>query len=293
MFIKDFGYLKPTIDCGDHYEIPDLSREAYTTKAFMSKIKLPELTTNTAVLLAGGFNIHQSESRSEGSINPRYLGSVKPQPTSMIIKESTAYTLHQWIGSLNKPELVTYASINSNTCASSMHSIYEANQLLSLGVCDEVLIIAEEKTSSNTLRIFKEHHIDLLCGDGFAYILLSRKRPKKYLGYISNTKWVYEYNRNPFHTTVEGYAKIIPQGQFNYIKPHGTGTPTNNAAEIELLNKKGTKFLFYKDKIGHTQGVSALLELCLTLDNPSVKGEILCLASGLGGFYGSCVLRKS
>ena len=42
------------------------------------------------------------------------------------------------------------------------------------------------------------------------------------------------------------------------------------------------------------QGASALVEICMLLDDENVSSDepILCVASGMGGFYGSCVLYK-
>jgi len=239
------------------------------------------------VLYAGGFNIHQSESRDVSSVNPRHIGSVNYQPTSMVIKESTAYSLHQWIGAMEHNELVVYASINSNTCASSMFSLYEAERLLKEGVCEEVIIIAEERTSFNTLRIFKEHRVPLVCGDGFAMLRLTLE-PTPYE--IKETKWFYSYERNPFQTTGKAYIHVDTDEPVDNIKPHGTRTPSNNLAEEELVKDRNA--IYYKDITGHTQGVSAILEICMLIEDLDVQGKTLCVASGLGGFYGSCILHK-
>jgi len=287
MYIKDFKYLVPTIDKGDHIEIEGITREGYTTHEYLARIKAPVLIKRTAVLYAGGFNTHQSESRNVDTVNPRNRGSVNYQPTSMVIKESTAYSLHKWIGEMEHNELVVYANINSNTCASSIHSIYEAERLLKDGIVEEVIIIAEERTSFDTLRIFKEHRIPLVCGDAFAMVTLTME-PTPYE--ITNSQWYYSYNRNPFQTTSKAYMEVDTAKEVDNIKPHGTGTPSNTEAEQGLLKDRNP--IYYKNSTGHTQGVSALLEICMTLDDTSITGSTLCVASGLGGFYGSCILHK-
>jgi len=286
MYIKHYEYIKATINCGDHLEIDNINRVDFTTKQYLNLINQITLSKPTAVLYAGGFNIHQSESRDIVSVNSRYVGTVTYTKPSIIIKESTAYSMHQWIGEMENNELVVYANINSNTCASSMHSIYEAQRLLNDGVCEEVIIIAEERTSFNTLRIFKEHGIPITVADGIAIIVLSNTvTPLE----VTDTKWAYRYDRNPFNTTVEGYALVSTP--CDVVKPHGTRTASNNAAEEELV--RGKEVLYYKDEVGHAQGVSAVLELCMAIDDVRVQTSVLCVASGLGGFYGSCVLHKN
>jgi len=285
MYVLDYKYIAPTERYADHVEVKDLSRDGYTTSQFMDRIGEIVLVKSTAVLYAGGFNIHQAESRDCSGINSRYKGTVDLYKSGLVIKESTAYSMHQWIGNMVKNELVVYANINSNTCASSMYCLYEAERLLRDGVCEEVIIIAEERTSFNTLRIFKEHNIPLVVGDGFAMIRLSNEVTELK---VTDTKWAYEYNRNPFGTTQSGYAKV--DGGCDVIKPHGTGTDNNNKAEEQMVF--GRKTVYYKPEIGHTQGVSALLELCMAIDDDNVQGDVLCVASGLGNFYGSCILKK-
>jgi len=286
MFILDYEYIKATNDLGDHLEVPGVTREDTITNCFLPNVSEIVLTQRTAVLYAGGFSIHQSETRDLPPTDYRYNGSISAGKSSMVIKESTVNSLHKWIGSMVNNELVNYATINSNTCASAMFSLFEAEMLLKSQMCDEVIIIAEERTSANTLRIFKEHRIDITCSDGFAVIRLTRDKGTHE---IVNTKWSYSYNTNPFRTTKEGYS-AIDTTEVDNINPHGTGTESNNLAEADLL--EGRNVLAYKKDIGHSQGVSGLLELCMTIEDPKAIGDTLCVASGLGGFYGSCILRK-
>jgi len=287
VFIKNYQYLKPTVDCGDHIEIEDINRKDYAVNQYMNKVHIEGITKPTALLYAAGFSLHQMESRDITTVKDMFRGTVEPQRTSMLIRESTVYAMHRWIGSIENKENIVYASINSNTCASSMNSLYEAQRLLDDGICEEVIIIAEERTSFNTLRIFKEHRVPITCGDALAIVTLT-KEPTQLE--VVDTKWEYEYNNNPFLTTKSGYAKVNTKLDIDQIKPHGTGTAANNEAEIDLI--EGRDSVYYKKDTGHTQGASALLELCMLIDDKAVVGDTLCVASGLGGFYGSCVLRK-
>lgn len=99
------------------------------------------------------------------------------------------------------------------------------------------------------------------------------------------------------------------------VKTHGTGTKSNNLAERSALEKCLTGFVAtsLKPKIGHTMGVSGLLETCLLLDSlkqgivPKIEnrtekddiflsedrefkgGFLLSLAAGMGNVYSSAL----
>ena len=282
MYVRDYSYILPTVDCGDHKEIEGVSREDYLFNCYIDKFNIA-LDRPTAIIYAAGVGISQSEARDVTSINERYTGSVNYQKSTMVVREISAYMLHKWIGSMNS-EHVVYATVNSNTCASSMHAIYEAEQLLKAGVVEEVVVIAEERTSFNTIRIFKEHSIPLVVGDGIAVMRFWNEEGPE----VTDCKWGYRYDRNPFGVSEEGY-KSVCSDNWDYVKIHGTGTGNNSAAEEWIPIDKRVE---YKSQIGHTQGASALIELCMALDDDKLTGRIQCLASGLGGFYGGCVLCK-
>jgi 3-oxoacyl-(acyl-carrier-protein) synthase len=72
------------------------------------------------------------------------------------------------------------------------------------------------------------------------------------------------------------------------VKMHGTGTAQNDVAEYEAIKELfgDIETIEYKSQIGHSQGCSTGVELCMLLDNYKDK-NILVNASGLGNFYGS------
>lgn len=285
MFIRKYSYIIPTNLCDDHYEISGISREDYAVDQYIDKLDKIILDKKTAVLYAPGAGIGQSESRNPTQVSNRYTGSIPLMDSGPLIKELTAYHLHKWIGSMENRELVVYASVNGNTCASSMFAVYEADRLLKEGTVDEVIVITDERTSFNTIRIFKEHNVPLIVGDGVAVV----RFVKEPVGTeVTDTKWFYEWNRNPFGVTKSGYLNI--DSICGIVNTHGTGTSNNEIAE-EVL-RLGRQVISYKDSIGHTQGASGLLEMCMVLDDDAVHDSILCVASGLGNFYGSCILHK-
>jgi hypothetical protein len=284
MYIKEYYYGKPTVKEVDYNAIPSISRDGFATSEFMKLVPKIALTRPTAVLYAGGAVSQSSENRVPSKNSTKFSGSINPPQTKMQIMELAAYALHKWVGSMINNHYVVYANVNGNTCASSMHSIYEAFNLIKDGVVEEVIIIAEERINSATLRTFNENNINISLSDGFAFMRLSKEGE----GYkIIDSKWSYLYNRNPFGVSEEGYNRVY-FGNTDTVKVHGTGTSINDTAE-SFIDKP---IINYKKDLGHTLGASALVELCMLLDDNNVKGSVECLASGLGGFYGSCVLIK-
>lgn len=284
MYINEYHYKIATIDCGDHLEIEGLDRSSFATNQLIELIPQIVLTRPTAVLYCAGAVVNQSESRDPSTTNSRYVGSVPYQESTLVIKELASYSIHQWIGSMQGTEYVKHASIVANTCASSIYGLYEAQRLLDAGVVEDVVIIAEERTSFNTIRVFKENRIPVQVSDGLAVVRLSN-RP---IGaQITSCKWAYEYNRNPFGVTASGYELVNTASDI--VKVHGSGTVNNSNAEEVFADRQ---LVEYKSKIGHSQGASAAVELCMMLDDVHI-GRILCVASGLGGWYGSCILHKT
>ncbi len=285
MFIIDYQYLTPNVLQGDHNEIEGITREDYATNQYILRTKEIVLTKPTAVLLAGGVAESQSEGgRDITQVSSKHVGSIPYNKSKRVLRETSSYSLHRWIGAIKNNHFVEYANINHNSCASSMYSICEAYRLLESNEVEEVIVIAEERTSFNTIRTFKEQGIPITVSDGFAIMRFGKKGCTR----VTETKWKYLWERNPFGTSSEGYRKVA--SDTTIVKPHGTGTKNNeNAEEILTANKKT---LYYKPTYGHMQGASTLVEMCLVLDDDTVKDDVLCVAAGLGGFYGSCVLHK-
>ena len=123
MYIRKYTYLKPTKFCEDHHEIDGITREGYAVDQFIEMVDKIVLDRTTAVLYAPGAGIGQSESRNPTQVNTRYAGTVPLMDAGPLIKELTAYHLHKWIGSMENDEKVVYASVNGNTCASSMYAV--------------------------------------------------------------------------------------------------------------------------------------------------------------------------
>lgn len=282
MKVIDYFYRHGKNVLEDRVELLD-NRTSYMNfeyiKMFKDELDSIKLNGKVAFLYVGGAGIHNAEGRNyEG--NESYSQPILKD--GLVIKDLQAYMMHRYIGILVKNgNNISYANINSNTCASSLYSIYEAEKLIRDEVVDYVVIVAEEKTSFNTIRIFKEHQINVKPGEGFACIILGKETDGTQ---ITNSKWEYSYSTNPFFVSDIGYSKVCTKA--SWVKGHKTGTEQNDKAEDTVF---GDTF-GYKDEIGHCQGASGLIEICMVLD--SKLDDVLCVASGLGGFYGSCVINK-
>jgi 3-oxoacyl-(acyl-carrier-protein) synthase len=114
------------------------------------------------------------------------------------------------------------------------------------------------------------------------------------------------------------YASKLTSKDIGIVKAHGTGTQTNNKSERNALLSTLDSFIAtsYKQKIGHTLGVSGLLETCLLLNDmdkgiiPKIENRtekddiflsydtevpntpILVLAAGMGNIYAAAIFDR-
>ena len=277
MQIIDYSYLVGSETKNRQIIIPELIRDKPATPQFIELINLKiKLTCPTAFIYVAGTLVDQSES-----------GLHKGTETYMpVIKSTSPYVAHQWASTFKNKMYLTSMEVVNGTCASAMHAIYRANKIIMnpLNIAEQVIIIGQERTTPDTIRLFKELGIKIVCGDGFVYMRLGKGID------ISKPQWLWAHNDNPFKFTKETLNNLIPDYKVGYVKLHGTGTPVNDMAEFDLAALATP--LVYKASIGHTQGISALLETCLLLEDSSIRGRILVVANGLGGYYGSFTLTK-
>lgn len=269
--------------------ISTVDRDAYMTNEYakLSKQYFESLNLegSTALLVAAGPASHHSESRV---FNGEYKNG------SVAIKSQASYGMFN-IAKLFRNVELDYANINANTCASSMHCIYEAYDLIHNKGFSHVIVMAMEQVEESELLLFRQLNVDLVCGDGFCFMVLS-KECEKPLAEINSTSFIWNREYHPMFVSKEGYLKLINKldNNVDLIKPHGTGTGVNDEAENSAIQEVfgDIQKIYYKDKIGHTQGASAVLELAMLCDEIKKDTTAMCLASGLGGFYGGCTIRK-
>lgn len=275
MQIIDYSYLHGTSIRDGIVHIPELIRDKPATPQFIELACLNiELTAPTAFIYIAGTQVDQSESGLTKSTDV-YCPA---------IKNTTPYVAHQWASTFKNIEFLTSMEVVNGTCASAIHAIHKAHQIFREGIVMHVIIIGHERITPDTVRLFKELGIKITCGDGFVYMKLGKGID------ISKPVWNWAYNSNPFTFTRETLDNLIPTYKVGYVKLHHTGTASNTLAETGLAQLATP--LSYKHQIGHTQGISALLETCLILDDPMIRGRILVVANGLGGYYGSFTLTK-
>ena len=269
--------------------ISSVDRSKYMTNEYINLasdfLSTISLQGRTAVLAAGGPMAHHSEGR---------VFENNYKEGSVAIKSQFSYSVYGILNKLNIDN-IEYMNINCNTCASSMHCIDEAYNLIHNKNFDHVLVVAMEQVEEAELLLFRQLGVDLVCGDGFCFLVLS-KECENPLANITSTTFIWNKERHPMFVSTEGYLKTINNlsSDVNIVKPHGTGTGVNDAAEIAAISEKfpDAKIVGFKQDIGHTQGASAAVELAMLVDTLKSGDKALCLASGLGGFYGGCVVEK-
>ena len=263
----------------------ELDRTKYMTQEYgkhMKKFAESVEGTNAALLYAAGPAIHHSDSRNF-NCNSTGIVVAKSQVGVNIIN----------VAKMFKNVEFEYASINANTCASSMYCLYEAKQLLE--TYDKVVIVAMEMTEASQILLFEQLGVEIVCGDGLAIIVLNNTNG---VARIDDVSWKWNNDRSPMSVSKEGYLKVLNELDLNdvsVVKPHGTGTSRNDEAENEALLEVGLAAVetrYYKRDIGHTQGASTAVELGMLLDEMKIDDKALLLASGMGGFYGGCTMWK-
>lgn len=233
-----------------------------------------------AMLYIGGASEHHSHSRVYPSSR---------QEGSMPVKAQMGYMASKIAGGMGN---INYLSINANACASGMFAIYEAYDLIHNKGYEEVIIYGEEWVEPNEELLYTQLKINVTPSDGFVILKFSRAGHGAFVG---ATSWIWNKEKSPFDFSQTGYelamralGNIIP----DLVKLHGTGTEVNNRAELGAISAiYGTvKYEQYKPNIGHSQGVSAALELAIVCKDHPYK-TIVCNAAGLGNFYGSVYIE--
>lgn len=277
MRVIDYKYIIGTEHGGNLVAIPHLDRDKLATRQFIDMAELDiELTKPTAFFYLAGNTVNQSEADVRKG-NDLYAPAIKTVVSSCA---------HQWISTFKNIEHLVWMETVEGTCAAGINAIYKAHRMVHNVYSDvqEAIIIGHERITPSILRSFEELGMSMLCGDGFAYMRLGQGHD------IAPPEWKWAYNPNPYVFEKETLNTLIPDYRVGYVKLHGTGTQANNAAEADL--EKLATPLKYKPLIGHTQGLSALLETCMVLDDPNIRGRILVTANGYGGYYGAFTLTK-
>lgn len=294
MFIRNYFYKTADLKLDNNSMIISDTkdrRNEYMNEVFYDlykdEISKFKTTGKTALLYIGGAGEHHSCSRDYKQI----------EKGIMPVKSQLGYIASKTAKRIGN---ISFLSINSNACASSMYALYEAEQLLENGF-DDVIIYGEEWVEDVELFLFKQHKIDIVCSDGFFILQLGKYGNEEdeinssHFGCIFNPTFVWNEDKSPFEVSKEGYLKAMKpfeNSKIDSIKLHGSGTAQNDMAEYDAIGEMFGTYtpIVLKPFLGHSQGVSTGLEICYMIDNFKSKERILVNASGLGNFYGSCLL---
>jgi len=274
MQIIDYHFIKGTENRDGYIAIPELNRDKPSVNQFIKLARLNiKLTRPTAFLYVDGFITSSADSG---------LSTITSVNTTPSLKSGSAYIAHEWVHTFQNKEWLVKVDVMTGACAAGIQALHEADRLLQEGKVKEVIIIGGERITQSTIQLFKQLRMPIICGDGFVYMRLTNGMD------ITNINWKFAYNQNPFVFKKESLDFLIPPYPVDYVKLHGTNTDANREAESGL-SELGIPII-YKDKIGHTQGISALLETCMVLEDPLISGLVLVTANGLGGYYGAFTL---
>ena len=269
--------------------IPELNRNNYMTQEFMKLnkeyVESIDVKGKVALLYVGGPAIHHSDGRNVANTS---------KSASAAIKSQIGYNVYNVARSFKNVSF-DYVSSNANTCASSMHSLYEAKMLFDQGYTD-IIVYGTDMVGDTQLLLFEQLGANVVCGDGSVIVHLTKDKTDNSKCEVSDVSWVFNLDSSPMSVSRDGYNKVIAEldvSEVDVVKPHGTGTDRNTVEELSALESvKYDNIVMYKEKIGHTQGVSALLEICMLLEDDIEWNTGLALASGMGGFYSGCYLIK-
>lgn len=280
MYLKSFFHILPSIDCGNFFAIEGISRSCNFNAKYISRSR-----------------------EFLNSVESKNLAIIYCPPMAIANKDSVGLRIaklqqihaHKYAKSVKNSQ-VNYLELDSSACASSLVGLVKAKNLISSGQFDDVLVIADERITEEVLDQFVDFGIGVKGGDGFASAWLSKSPSESSFVKISDTATSFHYNANPWFVAEEGYQKVVKTNDYEYIKPHGTGTDVNNKAEEAFCRDRvvigSLEGLSYKEKYGHMQGASGLAELCQMLTDHASLPRTMCLASGLGNFYAGLVVEK-
>lgn len=285
MKIASYHYITGSVLTDLGMEIPNIDRDTVSyiaykkyTNEYTSGIE-PLGAGKKALIVVGGPMSTHSDVRN-------VLHTAKDSAIAVkMIGGYGAYNIARMFSKFN----FDFIDIDAMTCASGSSAIHKARKLFQEGYTD-VILYAVDIIEETQLLLFKQLGIDLLCGDGVGILHLSTEGRYS----ITDTSFCYNCDSSPMSVSSDGYSKVVSSLDIDgvdLVKTHGSGTDRNTMEEMKSLDNIGCKKIGYKQEIGHTQGASGIIELCMMLDREEFT-KALVLASGLGGFYGGCIVSK-
>jgi 3-oxoacyl-(acyl-carrier-protein) synthase len=204
-------------------------------------------------------------------------------------------------------EKITDCYTFATACSSGGHAMLHAFRFIKNNIIDKALVMAVDSLSINTMfgfdslklvspngtRPLSKDRDGMSLGEGGALFVLE-SNPKtepiaEIIGAYSNSDGYHITSPNPqgnqqrrcmLNAIEEGGLK---PDDIDYINAHGTGTPTNDEIEVNVIKSifsPKVKVTSLKGFIGHTVGSSALIELALCLG--MLKNQKIFQQSNIG-----------
>lgn len=235
----------------------------------------------TILIYIGGATEHHSSSRAcvvKGV-------EIKKEESSNPIKAQIGYIAANLAKRLGN---IVFLDVDSNTCASSMSAMMKAEMYMNAGIASRVVVYGDEVTDPVQKWIFKVNNTGVTLGGGVCVMELRNGGEGYNIGNVTMKRYD---DGSPFTVSEEGYRSVLGQylgKKYDVVKVHGSGTAQNNEAEGKAIaDIDADKVVEYKSEIGHTQGISTMIEMCMMIDREEFD-TALVVASGLGNYYGCC-----
>ncbi len=188
----------------------------------------------------------------------------------------------------------------STACSAAGHSIFHAYRLIKYGIIDKALVIGVDALSITPMFGFDSLKLvspggtkplskdrdGLSLGEGGAILLLEDNPANNPIAEITGIS----SNSDGYHITSPNPEGIqqkecilnslnesgIDSEKIDYINAHGTGTPTNDEIEINVIKSifaPNVIVTSLKGFVGHTVGSSAIVELAICME--MLKNKII------------------
>ncbi len=240
-----------------------------------------------------------------------------------------------------------FVSTDASACASSIKVLMEVHNLMTnFGFTRMIVLGVEDAVNNSTLEFFGQAKASLVLkneatikpsafdsvnagfnlGQGAGLAIFETDPAVAPAAKLLGTYTAAEDFTNPlgqrpdgqgYQKAIDGalYMAKIPASDVKIVKAHGTGTPTNNAAERSAIMAKFSDFVAtsYKQRVGHTLAASGLMEtsllfndlkagvipgiinrteedhVFLSYDAPAREGVIAVLAAGMGNVFSAAL----
>lgn len=284
MFLHNYKYVVGTEHDGKSLLIPNINRDAISYLALKEHLneyvqELAPTGSKQALVYIGGTLQQHSDVRNVKGTCRDY---------GIVIKTLVGNSIYAIARMFPKWDF-EYVVTDGQTCASGLSSICTAKDLINKGFTDVVLYGVDLVEASQVL-MFEQIGANVTCGDGAVVLHFSNKESAVEVG---QTELLWNKDKSPMSVSKEGYGKLLSRfsNDYDIVKAHGSGTDANTEAELGAIGED-KRVVEYKSEIGHTQGLSGAIELCMLLEREKFN-KALVLASGLGGFYSGCeIIRR-